>query len=160
MPRFRDRAAIPGLLRQGKLYAMPYTFAEMGLIYDRRQLAEPPHSIDALWDPRWRGKVLAYDGAAHNFSLAAQALGRGSPFRIAHADWSPVAHKLIALRRNVLAFYKQPEESVQLFRKHGAALMFANYGAAAAAPAEDGGRRRRLCHCTRGRAGPGWTAGR
>jgi len=129
LPRFRDRTAIPGLLRQGKLYAMPYTFAEMGLIYDRRQLAEPPASVAALWDPRWRGKVLAYDGATHNFSLAAQSMGLASPFRIGAADWPAAARRLIELRRNVLGFYKQPEESVQLFRKHGAALMFANYGA-------------------------------
>jgi putative spermidine/putrescine transport system substrate-binding protein len=128
LPRFREHARIPGLQRQGKLYAMPYTYAEMGLIYDRRRFSAPPASVDALWDPRWRGQVLAYDGAAHNFSLAAQSLGLASPFRIGAADWAPAANRLIELRRNVLGFYKQPEESVQMFREHGAALMFANYG--------------------------------
>ena len=38
-----------------------------------------------------------------------------------------MAH-LIALRRNVLTFYTLPEESVELFRQNGAALLFANYG--------------------------------
>lgn len=128
LPRFQDREAIPGLVRAGRSYAMPYTYAEMGLLYDRRQLAAPPASVAALWEPRWRGKVLAYDGAAHNVSLAAQTLALASPFRLAEADWTAVGEQLIALRRNVLGFYKGPEESVELFRRHGAALMFANYG--------------------------------
>lgn len=128
-PRFQDRQSIPGLTRGGELFAMPYTYAEMGLIHDRRQLPNPPASINALWDPRWRGKVLIYNGAAHNFSLAAQSLGLASPFRLADNEWPSTAQRLIELRRNALGFYNQPEESVRLFTRHGAALMFANYGA-------------------------------
>lgn len=128
LPRFRDPAAVPGTLRDGQLFAVPYTYAEMGLIYDRRQFSTPPDSIDALWDPRLRGKVLAYDGGSHNFSIAALALGRDSPFRLGEADWAQAVDKLIALRRNVLTFYTAPEESVELFMREGAALLFANYG--------------------------------
>jgi putative spermidine/putrescine transport system substrate-binding protein len=127
-PRFRDLNAIPGLVRNGEIYGIPYTFAEMGLIYDRQQIAQPPESVTALWDPRYRGRVLAYNGGTHNFSLAALALGSRTPFQIAPDDWPRVAEQLIALRRNVLAFYTQPQESVDLFRRHHAALMFANYG--------------------------------
>lgn len=128
LPRFRDLAAIPGLKRGGNTYAIPFTYSEMGLIYDRKQFASPPTSIAALWDPRYRGKVIAYDGGTHNFSLVAQLLKYSSPFHIAVADWSDAAEQLIALRRNVLGFYTQPEESVQLYLRHKAALMFANYG--------------------------------
>lgn len=128
LPRFRNRAAIPGLLRDGKLYAVPYAYAEMGLIYDRKMVSPPPDSIAALWDPRYRGRVLAYDGAAHNFSLAAIKLGKPSPFRLAAADWAPAIEQLIALRRNVLSFYSLPEESVDLFRQNRVAILFANYG--------------------------------
>lgn len=128
LPRFRDLSAIAGLVHGGRPYAVPYTFAEMGLIYDRRQLREPPTSIAALWDPRWKGRVLAYDGGTHNFSLAAQAMGLPSPFRLGARDWAPAVDRLIALRRNVLGFYTQPEDSVEQFMRRGAALMFANYG--------------------------------
>jgi putative spermidine/putrescine transport system substrate-binding protein len=127
-PRFAKLAAIPGLVHGGKTYAIPYTYAEMGLIYDRAQIPVAPTSIAALWDPRWRGKVLAYNGSAHNFSLAALALGKAKPFQLAAADWLPATEKLIALRRNVLAFYTQPEESVSIFKTRQAALMYANYG--------------------------------
>lgn len=126
-PLFRAGAAIPGLSRNGRRYAVPYTYSGMGLIYNRKLVSAPPDSIQALWDPRYRGQVLAFDASSHNFCLAAMALGR-PPFRLSHADWRPVLQKLIALRRNVLTFYNQPEEAVELFRSNPVALVFANYG--------------------------------
>lgn len=128
LPRFRDPATLPGTTRDGKLYAVPYAWAEMGLIYDRRQFDTPPQSIAALWDAHHRGKVLIYNSGSHNFSLAAQMLGKASPFRLHGEDWAPAVERLVELRRNLLTFYAQPEESAHLFVSRGAALMFANYG--------------------------------
>lgn len=65
LPRFRDPLAVPGIVRDGKLFAVPYTYAEMGLIYDPKQFPTPPDSIAALWDPRYQGKVIAYNGGTH-----------------------------------------------------------------------------------------------
>lgn len=128
LPRFRELQSIPGIVHGAKVYAIPYTYAEMGLIYDRQQIKQAPDSITALWDPRYRGKVLAYNGGTHNFSLAAQSLGSKTPFRLEQKDWPATVQRLIALRRNALTFYSQPEESVALFRSRRAALLFANYG--------------------------------
>ncbi|MEO4049230.1 extracellular solute-binding protein [Pseudomonas sp. CAU 1711] len=125
--RFRDYPKIPGITTDGKVYAIPYTYSEMGLIYDRTQFTSPPDSITSLWDPRLQGRVLAYNGSSHNFSLASQARGR-DPFRIAAGDFPLIAEQLIALRRNVLTFYNLPEEAAALFREHKAALLWANYG--------------------------------
>lgn len=127
-PRFRNLAAIAGLQRKGLTYAIPYTYAEMGLIYDPQQWSTPPDSIRALWDVRVRGKVLMYNAGGHGFSLAAQRMGLNSPFALAPQDWGRAVQALIALRRNVRAYYTQPEESVALYLQHKAALMFANYG--------------------------------
>jgi putative spermidine/putrescine transport system substrate-binding protein len=127
LPRFRDLQRVPGISRDGQVYAVAYTFSEMGLIYDRKQFSAPPVSVAALWDPKYRGKVLAFDTSGHNFSLAAMAL-KGNPFRIEKDQFKLAVAQLVALRRNVLTFYTLPEESVELFRKHKAALMFANYG--------------------------------
>ncbi|HEX6706517.1 MAG TPA: extracellular solute-binding protein [Albitalea sp.] len=128
LPRFRERERIPNLVRDGQVYAVPYTFSEMGLIYDRQQVKEPPSSIGALWDPRFKGKVLAFDTGGHNFSIAALALGKPDPFQLDETAFREVAAHLVALRRNVLTFYSLPEESVELFRDHKVALLFANYG--------------------------------
>jgi putative spermidine/putrescine transport system substrate-binding protein len=128
LPRFQQVQHIQGLVHGGQTMAIPFTYAEMGLMYDRAHFAQPPTSITALWDGRHQGRVLAYNGGTHNFSLAAQALGLSSPFRLADADWPAAVHQLIALRRNVAAFYAQPEESLALFRQTQAVLMLANYG--------------------------------
>lgn len=127
LPRFRDVQSIPGITRQGEVYAVPYTFSEMGLIYDRKQFKEAPTSLSAMWDPKYQGRVLAFDASSHNFSIASLVLN-GQPFRIEEKRLAKVVNHLIALRRNVLTFYTLPEESVELFRNHAVALMFANYG--------------------------------
>lgn len=128
LPRFRDLKTIPGITADGKVYAIPYTYAEMGLIYNRKLISTAPTSINALWDTAFKGKVLAYDGSSHNFSLAAQALGMSNPFQIQPNDWDRVIEKLVSLRRNVLTFYSQPEEVVHWFNKEQVAIVFGNYG--------------------------------
>lgn len=127
LARFRNLHAIPGITRGDTPYAVPFTYSEMGLIYDRRQFSQPPASWAEMWNPKYRGKVLAYDSSAHNFSLAAQRLGL-APFRIEEAQFRQVAQSLVSLRRNLLGFYTQPEDAVDLFRKHSVALLFGNYG--------------------------------
>ncbi|MDE2418250.1 MAG: extracellular solute-binding protein [Burkholderiales bacterium] len=128
LPRFRDLKSIPGVVHGGQVFAMPYTYSEMGLIYDRQQVKTAPTSIKVLWDKQYRGKVLLYNVGTHNFSLAAQILGDTTPFRIDTKEWPAAVRQLIALRRNAMAFYTQPEESVELFKRGKAALLFANYG--------------------------------
>lgn len=128
LDRFRKLEAIPGLMRNGKLYALPYTYSEMGLIYNRRQVKEIPQSISVLWDPAYRGRVLAYNTSNHNFSLAALSMGVNNPFRLSPAELRQAARKLVQLRRNVRAFYASPEEAVKLYFDNDIAIVFANYG--------------------------------
>jgi putative spermidine/putrescine transport system substrate-binding protein len=128
LPRFRALAAIPGATRQGRVYAVPYTYSEMGLIYNRRTVKQPPQSMAAMWAPEYRGKVLAYNTSNHNFSVAALLLGAKNPFHLGDAELRQAARQLVRLRRNVLTFYTSPEEAVQLYMEHDVALVFANYG--------------------------------
>jgi putative spermidine/putrescine transport system substrate-binding protein len=129
LARFHNLAAIPGITRDGKVYAIPYTYSEMGLIYDRKVFRTPPASFAAMWDKRYRGRVLMYQGSTHNFSQAALVLGLRDPFHIAAGDFKRVSRHLVELRRNVLAFYAQPEEATQLYIRNHAVLLFGNYGA-------------------------------
>lgn len=127
LPRFRDYSRLPDIIVKGQTYAIPYLWSDMGLIYDRKQFSQPPDSITSMWDPRFQGRVLAFNTSNHNFSIASLALG-GDPFQISPEDFPRVTDKLIALRRNVLTFYALPEEAAELFRSHSVALIFANYG--------------------------------
>lgn len=125
--RFRDLQTLPAISADGQVYAIPYAYAEMGLIYDRQQLSQAPQSIASLWDPALHGRVLIYDGGSHNFALAALRQGL-PPFDLPAQALNELARDLQALRRNSLTFYRGPEESAELFISQGAALMFANYG--------------------------------
>jgi putative spermidine/putrescine transport system substrate-binding protein len=100
----------------------------MGLIYDRKQFAVAPRSMRELWNPRYRGKVLDFNSAQHNFSFTALALGYPHPFQLDARQMRIVAHKLVDLRRNLLTYYTLPEEATAFFIQHKAALMFGNYG--------------------------------
>ncbi|AXK63872.1 extracellular solute-binding protein [Burkholderia sp. IDO3] len=128
LPNFQHVAAIGGLVHGGATYGIPFTYSSMGLIYDRRQVAATPRSMLELWNPRYRGRVLDFNSAQHNFSFTALALGYPDPFHLSHAQTLAVTHKLIDLRRNLLTYYTLPEEATELFVQHHAALMFGNYG--------------------------------
>ncbi|WP_321849929.1 extracellular solute-binding protein [Burkholderia diffusa] len=127
-PNFQQLAAIGGLVHNGSTYAIPFTYSSMGLIYDRKQVPAAPRSMLELWNPRYRGKVLDFNSAQHNFSFTALALRYPDPFHLSPAQTLAVAHKLVDLRRNLLTYYTLPEEATALFVQHHAALMFGNYG--------------------------------
>lgn len=129
LPRFRDLQSIPSIMRDGKTYAIPYTYSTMGLIYNKQILDTPPTTMAAMWDPRFQGKVLAYDGSNHNFTITALIMGLESPFNLNAEQWPEVGRKLVELRRNVLTFYSAPEEAIELFKTNQIALIFGNYGA-------------------------------
>lgn len=128
LPNFRQVATIGGLVLGTATYGVPFTYSSMGLIYDRKQIPAPPHSMLELWNPRYRGKVLDFNSAQHNFSFTALALGYPDPFHLSPAQTRAVARKLVDLRRNLLTYYTLPEEATALFVQHRAALMFGNYG--------------------------------
>ncbi|MES2818561.1 MAG: extracellular solute-binding protein [Pseudomonadota bacterium] len=138
LKRFRDLNTIAGTTHNGQVYALPFTYSEMGLIYDRRQFESPPTSLASLWDPQFKGRVLAFDTSTHNFSIASLVLG-GSPFQLEEAEFEAASRKLVALRRNVLTFYSEPEEAAALFREHRIALLYANYGRQQLKALEDAG---------------------
>ncbi|MFL9889796.1 extracellular solute-binding protein [Paraburkholderia sp. RL17-383-BIF-A] len=128
LPRFQALASIGGITSGGKAYAIPFTYSSMGLIYDRKQVAVAPRSMRELWNPRYRGKVLDFNSAQHNFSFTALALGYSHPFQLDAAQMRTIAHKLVDLRRNLLTYYTLPEEATAFFIQHKVALMFGNYG--------------------------------
>lgn len=127
-PRFQPLTKIPGIARGGSVYAVPFTYSEMGLIYNRKLVKQAPTSMSAMWDPQYQGRVLAYDGSSHNFSLTALTLGIRNPFKLDDAAFARTLQRLRELRRNIHSLYSRPEEAVDLFREHQIALMFGNYG--------------------------------
>ncbi|MFD2273142.1 extracellular solute-binding protein [Undibacterium arcticum] len=116
------------MVRNGQIYAVPYTYSDMGLIYNRKKVKKIPQSISEMWDPDYRGRVLAYNASNHNFSIAGLAMGVKNPFALNPGEFKMAVSQLIKLRRNVLTFYTTPEEVVKLYLEHDIVLIFGNYG--------------------------------
>ena len=75
LPRFRDLDRGQRRHQDGKVYGIPFCFDSIGLIYDTDKVKPAPTSMSVLWDPEYKGKVLAYDNGEHNFSFTALTLG-------------------------------------------------------------------------------------
>lgn len=128
LPRFRDLSKVTGVMRDGKVYAVPYAFDSIGLIYDTDKVKPAPTSMEALWDPKYKGKVLAYDNGEHNFSFTALTFGVKDPFHLTPAQMEQAKKKLIDLKHNVLSFYTTADEALQIYQSNDVALIWANYG--------------------------------
>ena len=128
LARFKNVNRIHGISRDGQLYAIPFVYSEMGLIYDKKQVFKTPESMGEMWLPKYKGKVVLYDGSNHNFSMTALILGIKNPFSLSQNEMARSVTKLLQLREQDPLFYNSPEEGTKAFVKNNAALMFANYG--------------------------------
>jgi putative spermidine/putrescine transport system substrate-binding protein len=128
LPRFRDLTQVKGVMRDGKVYAIPWAYDSIGLIYDKKKVSPAPDSMAILWDPKYKGKVLAYDNGEHNFSFTALTLGIENPFHLSADQMQKVKDKLVELKRNVLSFYTTADEALQIYKNNDVALIWANYG--------------------------------
>ena len=128
LPQFRDLATVRGVTRDSKVYGIPFAFDSIGLIYDTTKVKTPPDSMQALWDPAYKGKILLYDASAHNFSFAALAEGIENPFDLTDAQLGEIKQKLIELQGNALSYYQSADEALQIYKDNDVALIFANFG--------------------------------
>jgi putative spermidine/putrescine transport system substrate-binding protein len=128
LPRFADLSKIRGETRDGKVYGIPFAFDSIGLIYDTDKVKPAPTSMSVLWDPKYRGKVLAYDNGEHNFSFTALTMGVADPFHLTADQVTAAKSKLIDLKKNVLSFYTTADEAQQIYQNNDVALIWANYG--------------------------------
>lgn len=128
LPRFRDLTSVSGVTKDGNVYGIPFCFDSIGLIYDTDKVKTPPTSMKVLWDPQYKGKVLAYDNGEHNFSFTALTLGYPDPFHLSDAQMATVKDKLVELKRNALSFYTTADEAQQIYKNNDVALIWANYG--------------------------------
>lgn len=128
LPRFRDITKVSGDTKDGKVYGIPFCFDSIGLIYDTDKVKPAPTSMSVLWDPAYKGKVLAYDNGEHNFSFTALTLGYKDPFNLSAEQMAAVKAKLVELKGNVLSFYTTADEAQQIYQNNDVALIWANYG--------------------------------
>ncbi|KAB2872992.1 MAG: ABC transporter substrate-binding protein [Bauldia sp.] len=128
LPLFQDLSKVTGVMRDGKVYAIPYAFDSIGLIYDTDKVKTPPDSWSVMWDPQYAGKVLGYDNGEHNFTITALTQGVDNPYHLTEEQLKAAEAKLVDLKHNVLSFYTTADEALQLYQHNDVAIILANYG--------------------------------
>src|SRR5580698_6076091 len=78
-PQLSERLRSMPLVRvNGNVYGVPFTWGPNPLLYDTTYLAKAPDSWAALWDPKLKGKISAWDELSTMY-MAAQVLGYDKP---------------------------------------------------------------------------------
>jgi spermidine/putrescine transport system substrate-binding protein/spermidine/putrescine transport system permease protein len=106
-PRFLGRAHDPA-----NRYSVPYFWGTTGIAY-RRSKTGPVDSWSALWDPRFRGRILMLDDAREAFGAALKWKGRSLNATDA-ATLSAAQRLLVAQRPLVRAYNSSNFEDVLL----------------------------------------------
>ena len=75
-PAFLDRPYDPG-----NAHSVPYFWGTSGIAYSRKRVAEPPLSWGALFDPRYRGRILMLDDAREAIGAALKWRGHSQNTR-------------------------------------------------------------------------------
>jgi spermidine/putrescine transport system permease protein len=96
-PRFVDRHFDPG-----NRYSMPYFWGTAGIGYDRARTG-PVDSWAALWDPRFRGRILMLDDARESLGAALKRLGLS--FNATAPDALRRAQGLLLLQKPLVRTY-------------------------------------------------------
>lgn len=81
-----DRSKIPNFENVGKnyrglpfdpenRYSVPYQWGTVGILYDTKVVSEEVTSWDAMWDPRYEGRIVMYDELRDAMAAALKRLG-------------------------------------------------------------------------------------
>ena len=91
----------------GKLFAAPFVWGSIPLIYSTKAFPRAPDSWGAVFDPpaSMCGKVLLNEDAGTTISTVALYLGYKDPYRLTDAQLSKVKDVLVNARKCARAFY-------------------------------------------------------
>ncbi|MEV4112000.1 spermidine/putrescine ABC transporter substrate-binding protein [Nonomuraea sp. NPDC049695] len=90
--KFKERAYDPG-----NKYTVPYTSGVTGIAYNTKYVDDDITSIEALFDPKYKGRVGMMSDAQEIGNFAMFALGI-DPEKSSEADWKKAGEKLKAQR--------------------------------------------------------------
>ena len=128
LPAMQDLTRVPNAIHDGEPYGIPMAWGSMGIIYDTDKVSPEPTSWDALWDPKYKGKILVSDNDSDMITMAALSLGIKDPFHLTDEQQAQVKEKLAVLLSHARAIYLSQEDSVRMWEEGDIAMMFANLG--------------------------------
>jgi spermidine/putrescine transport system permease protein len=97
-PALLDRPYDPG-----NRHSVPYVWGTCGIGYNRKRTGGPIDSWAALWDPRFRGRVLMLDDARETLGAALKRGGRS--LNATNPDWLREAQELLFRQKPLVKLY-------------------------------------------------------
>lgn len=100
LPQFKNKYSV----LDGKLYSAPFTWGTINLFYNADVIKTPPAGYEAMWDPKFKGKVLLSEDAGINITTAAIIMGFDG-YNLTDDQMAKVKDKLIELKHQARSFY-------------------------------------------------------
>lgn len=110
-----------GVRIDGKLYAAPFVWGSIPLMYSKKAFSTPPDSWSAVFDPPKDtcGKVLLNEDGGSTISTVALYLGYDDPYRLTDEQLAKVKDVLVNTRKCVRAFYSGFGDAANYFASDG-----------------------------------------
>jgi spermidine/putrescine-binding protein len=99
---FRD---MPDWSVDGKTYGVPFVWGANALAFDRKVTGELD-SVEALFDPKWKGKIGMRDSHEDSLAIAAFKLGIERPFGMDERELQECKKLLVAQKPLVRTYWK------------------------------------------------------
>ncbi|MGB3833563.1 MAG: ABC transporter substrate-binding protein [Mesorhizobium sp.] len=107
----KDKAGSPMLNHDGKVYGVPWTWGLTALAINDKAFDTPPDSIEVLWDPARKGRVVIRDDAVEAIQLGAIATGQDiNDIK----DMDAVKAKLTSLMPQIRTFWSSENDWNQM----------------------------------------------
>jgi spermidine/putrescine transport system permease protein len=97
-PRFLDRD-----YDRGNRYSVPYFWGSAGIAYNKSKVAAPVDSWGALWDPRYRDRILMLDDPREAIGVALK--WKGSSFNATGPELLALAGRLLVEQKPLVKTY-------------------------------------------------------
>jgi spermidine/putrescine transport system substrate-binding protein len=97
----------------GQQYFIPWDWAFESITVRTDLVAEAPTSWADLWDPQYQGQIAIFDSGESTFLTAAYALGF-DPYNTTPEQQDQIKQKLIELKPNLLTYWADYTEIIQL----------------------------------------------
>ncbi len=106
----------------GVLYALPYNWSNQPLMYNADVTGGDPMTWDALWDPKYAGKVSLFDDAYVVMQMIALKVKAADPFNMTDAEFDACAEALRTLRPQVNTIARGFDDALTLYASGDAVI--------------------------------------
>ena len=89
----------------GDFYGAPFVWGANAIAYNRKETGEI-NSLDALWDPKYAGRIGIRDEPEDSLAVGALKLGIEKPYQMDEAELQEVKKLMIAQKPLVRAYWK------------------------------------------------------